>query len=89
MLVLNIPDEGHTVGCLLRNRLFMFGADFAACIVSHPQDKNLLIKVQGENCHEIIKDALDASKKDVNEMLKSVQSYIFHEELNNQEMTDD
>lgn len=65
-----IQGEGHTVGCLLRNRLFENGATFAACLVKHPQDEFLSINVQAENPKECILDAIHSAEYEIQSMLK-------------------
>tara|TARA_B100001778_G_C18064107_1_gene395546 strand:+ start:52 stop:321 length:270 start_codon:yes stop_codon:yes gene_type:complete len=81
-----IEDEGHTVGCILRPRLFEAGADFAACIVNHPEDKHMTIKVSGENIDEYINETISNSINDLNEMIKTVSAYIAHENAMNTDM---
>lgn len=57
-----IPGEGYTLGCMLTPYMFENGATFAACIVPHPQETSLTIKVShsdgGKKC--ILDSILDA-----------------------------
>ena len=76
-----INEEGHTIGCMLRQRLFDCGANFAACVVLHPQDKHLVIKVDSENEHDCLMDAIYTANKDLDQMIREVDTFISHKLL--------
>jgi len=89
MLEITIPNEGHTVACLLRNRLFDNDAEFAACVVPHPQSKDLIIKVDGVNPVSIIKNSINDARNTISNIQAGVNSYIIHKNLQeNQDMCD-
>lgn len=77
-LTIDIPDQSYTLGCLLRQNLFSHGAEFAACIVTHPQDTFLRIIVHGENPFELLESALNTAECTINQMLCAVDSYQCH-----------
>ena len=71
----SIENEGHTVGCLLRERL-LETSRFAACIVKHPQDNNLVIKIDGEHPRELILDAVATANETLETLLKIVNRHV-------------
>ena len=46
---LQVPHEGHTLGSLLRDTLFEFGATFAACVLNHPEDDFLTVTIEADD----------------------------------------
>lgn len=73
-----IDEQSHTIGCMLRPRLFENGATFAACVVLHPQDKHLVIKVEADDVNQCVMDAIYAATKDLDQMIREVDTYIAH-----------
>lgn len=67
-----IENEGHTLGCLLREKL-LETSRFAACVVKHPQDKKLYIKIDCENPEEIILDAVSNASAELDNILSAVK----------------
>ena len=67
-----IEGEGHTVGCMLRQRLFDEGCTFAACVVKHPEDTHLCIQVESEDPAESIRRAVRRGLSYIDDMLKIV-----------------
>ena len=76
-----IDDQGHTIGCMLRPRLFENGASFAACVVLHPQDKNLVMKVEAADPNQCVMDAIYQATKDLDQMIREVDTFITHKSL--------
>ena len=75
---IRVDDEGHTLCCLLRTKLFECGSEFAATNVSHPQDTFMNIVVDNK---QIVSDAVYFIKEDITEMQKNIKNYIVHNEL--------
>ena len=61
MKTFDIQNENHTVGCLLRPRLFAEGARFAACIVKHPKDTFMSIQIDADDDKQCILSAVKLS----------------------------
>lgn len=76
-----IDEQGHTIGCMLRPRLFQNGAKFAACVVLHPQDKHLIMKVDADDEYQCIMDAIYSANKDLDQMIREVDTFITHSSL--------
>jgi|OM-RGC.v1.033382471 DNA-directed RNA polymerase subunit L len=72
-----LPDQGHTLACLLRAALFEQGATEAACVVLHPQDTHLTIdiKTPSDDAHAVLRKAILAVRADVKELRKCVQAH--------------
>lgn len=74
-----IPDQGHTLACMIRQLLFDNGASFAACTVPHPLDQGLTVRLE---CPTPPKECLLAALLDANEeveaSIKCVKSHIAH-----------
>tara|TARA_B100001741_G_scaffold57866_1_gene45303 strand:- start:1231 stop:1518 length:288 start_codon:yes stop_codon:yes gene_type:complete len=73
-----IDEQGHTIGCMLRPRLFKNGAKFAACVVVHPQDKHLVMKVEADDEYQCVMDAIYSANKDLDQMIREVDTFIAH-----------
>ncbi len=67
-----LQNEGHTLGCLLREKL-LEASHFAACVVKHPQDKNLYIKIDCGNPNEVIHDAISSISEELDKLLSAVK----------------
>jgi DNA-directed RNA polymerase subunit L len=76
-----IDEQGHTIGCMLRPRLFENGATFAACVVLHPQDKHLVMKVEAADADQCVINAIYAATKDLDQMIREVDTFITHNSL--------
>lgn len=74
----SILGEGHTIGCLLRNHLLL-SSRFAACIVKHPQDTNLIIKLNDEASTDNILHAILDVDSDLQKMIKSIEKSKFYD----------
>lgn len=80
-----IPDEGHTLACLIRNYLFENGASFAACTVPHPLDSHLTVKIQCDSTitpKECLLGSLRDAKEEVAAAIRVVRGNIVHTEIN-------
>lgn len=75
-----IENEGHTVACLLREKL-IDSSEFAACTVRHPLDTSLSIKLDAENPEDTIKHAIFEVQNELDNMLKTLESNIIHRNL--------
>tara|TARA_B100000945_G_C20376759_1_gene595001 strand:- start:610 stop:918 length:309 start_codon:yes stop_codon:yes gene_type:complete len=81
-----IENQGHTIACLLRERLFNEGATFAACIVKHPQDKNLNIVIEADDPKKCLLSAISSAELVLDNMIKAVTSYQIHNEIIDESM---
>lgn len=81
-VILDIENEGHTLGCLLRKNLIDTEANISACIVPHPQDNFLRITIQSEQPKENIIDAFQKSLSMIKDMKNTINAYIIHENIN-------
>ena len=70
-----IQREGHTLACLLRKQMFENGATMAACVVLHPQDEHLNIKVVAEDPKSCVLQSIHFAKLDVTKALNVFKSY--------------
>ena len=77
-LTIDIPNQTHTMGCLLRPHLFAQGAPFAACIVTHPQETSLRIIVHASNPTECLEMAISSAEHMVEEMVRAVDACQHH-----------
>ena len=75
MINITIKDEGHTVACLLRDKL-LSSSRFAACIVEHPQENSLTIKIDHENPDDVILDAVLQSFNELDHIISNVQKSL-------------
>ena len=57
-----IPNEDHTLGCLLRHNLFNNGGEFVACTVPHPQDTRLHVTIQAKDPKRCLLLAIDDAR---------------------------
>lgn len=80
MQEITIQNEGHTTGCLLRNKLLK-SAKFAACIVKHPQEKNLTIKIDSNNAKDIILDAVLSRSNELDKLIKTVRKSQYYNDM--------
>ena len=67
-----IENEGHTLGCMLREKL-LESSHFAACVVKHPQDKNLYIKIDCDNPREVILDAVSNAIEELEKIVSIIK----------------
>lgn len=74
-----ILDEGHTIGCLLRNHL-LSSSRFAACIVRHPQETNLIIKLDDEASKDNILHAILDVDSELQKMINSIKKSEFYDD---------
>jgi DNA-directed RNA polymerase subunit L len=70
-LSVQIPNEGHTVACLLRNKL-LEKCEYASCVVKHPQDTFLNIDVTGHDCREKILESAREVQNDINDIIEYI-----------------
>jgi DNA-directed RNA polymerase subunit L len=70
-----IPDQGHTLACLLRALLFEHGATEAACVVLHPQDTDLTVYIRSEDQRATLRNAIVASMAEIGALRKSVRAH--------------
>ena len=64
-----IPNEGHTLACMIRHLLFENGAEYAACVVRHPQDDFLDVEVDAES------DSKEVLLSSLHQALETVRAY--------------
>lgn len=77
-----IPNEGHTLACMLRVPLFNNGAEFASCTVPHPQATDLVVTVHhGTSCRECLVDSLHDVRNTLESYKKTVLAVRVHHEL--------
>ena len=62
---IQLPEQSHTLACVLRSLLFENGATEAACVVLHPQDTHLTVDIRAEDCFETLRNALLQAKAQV------------------------
>ncbi len=77
-----IENEGHTLGCLLREKL-LEASHFAACVVKHPQDKKLYIKIDCKNPQEVILDAVSSASEELDQILSTVKKSKYYPSSSN------
>ena len=63
--VYKFDKQGHTLGCLIKDRLFENGAQFAACVVPHPQDDYLNVHVMATDPDDVLIRALQSARSDL------------------------
>lgn len=82
---IRIPNQGHTLACMLRHYLFDNGASFAACTVPHPLDTELTVKIQCEEStpKECLQSALRDAEEEIEAALKVVRGHLAHTEAMN------
>ena len=74
-----IPNQTHTLACLLRHHLFANGASFAACTVPHPLDEDLTITLaHADSCKECLLAALRDARSDVEKCITAINAYKSH-----------
>lgn len=74
-----IQNEGHSIGCLLRDKLLL-SSRFAACIVKHPQDENLVIKIDAEDPKSVILNAVSEMSCELDKVISVIKKSKFHDE---------
>lgn len=81
MKELRIENQGHTVGCMLRNILIENPkVRFAACTVKHPQDKHMTLTVDAEDSVAAILEGIQDATALIESYLKSVRAFRAHED---------
>ena len=73
-----IPDQTHTLACLIRERLFENDAIFAACVVPHPQDTSLTVTIEADDCKKCLQSALREARQDVEGIINSFKAHSAH-----------
>lgn len=86
MKTYDIENEDHTVGCLLRPRLFQEGAKFAACIVKHPKDTFISIQIESDDEKQCLLNAITNAQNDLEKMIKYVDAHKIHMNLQENSM---
>ena len=76
-----IPNQGHTLACMLRKALFDNGAAFAACIVPHPQDEFLKIVIDAPDCKACLLSSLRDVRNALEQYTRVVASKKIHDEM--------
>lgn len=77
--VVDFPRNGHTLGSLLRDKLFANGAEFAACVVPHPQDDFLRVEVRAPD--DCIRSSLLEVQREIESARRAVRNYLVHAAL--------
>lgn len=74
-LALTFENEGHTLGCILRQRLFAAGATDASCIVPHPEDDFLRVKICAPNAAQCLAEACAACNAQLDEVIRCIDAH--------------
>lgn len=82
-----IPNQGHTVACLIRRALFQNNASFASCIVSHPQDTNLNVEIEHSDPKKCLLMALRDAREEIETCLRTVNRHMVSAENGQDEQT--
>lgn len=78
--IYHIPNQGHTLASMLRQRLFDNGATYAACLVPHPHDTFLRIEIEADDPHVCLKDSIHDAIAIVDKMKRSVDAFLNHKD---------
>lgn len=76
-----IPDQGHTLACILRRGLFENEAESASCVVVHPQDTTLKVEIKHEDPKKCLLMALRDARDEIEEYMKSVNNHVIQQEM--------
>lgn len=78
-----IPDQCHTLGCLLKHHLEDNGCSFSACIVPHIEDSSLHVSIEHESMSPktCLLTSLRDAREEVKLLLDSLNSYKIHKSL--------
>lgn len=77
-----LPSEGHTLASMLRDELFASGATFAACIVTHPLDTDLVVEIEHpSDCKECLLTGLREVRQTLTQYRQVVKSRMLHDEM--------
>lgn len=79
--VIHIPNQGHTLGCLIRRALFENEASFASCIVPHPQDTSLKIELVHDDCKKCLLLALRDARAELESYLRVVSGRLVDKDM--------
>ena len=82
MLRVTVEDEDHTLGCLLRDAVFHIDPKcFAAFIVPHPLERNLVISVRSSTCDErrVLQDAIEHARDRIADIRRSLDAHDIHQ----------
>ena len=70
-----LQNEGHTLASIVCHKLFTNGADFAACVVPHPQSSYLNVHVSADNAHEVLLRSLKDAEDELQQLLDSLAGF--------------
>lgn len=76
-----IPNQGHTLACMIRAGLFANNASFASCIVSHPQDTDLSVEIDHSNPKECLLATLRDVRSEITSHMRVVDSHMVHMDM--------
>ena len=81
---ITLPNQGHTLACMIRNYLFENGASFAACIVPHPLNTDLTVKIQSETItpKECLLQSLQDARQEVEYALSVARAHALNSTAN-------
>jgi DNA-directed RNA polymerase subunit L len=78
-----LPDQNNTLGSILRELLMGNGASFASCIVPHPLDNELTVRLACATGtpKECLLASLREASAQVQSCLDTVNAHLVHEEM--------
>lgn len=76
-----VPNQGHTLACMLRASLLKNDASFASCIVPHPQDEDLTIEIEHRRPRECLLMALRDARAEITSYIRTVDSHLIDTEM--------
>ena len=79
---IDIPEQDHTLACIIRSMLFENGATFAACVMPHPLDTSLKVIVSHpESAKVCLLDALRDAMGEVEQCSRAAKSRQIYEKM--------
>ena len=77
---IHIPNQGHTLACMIRDLLFEHGANFGACVAPHPQSSDLRVDIEADDCKACLRASLHEARLTVENCLKAIEAKVIHDE---------
>lgn len=76
-----IPNQGHTLACMIRTGLFENSATETSCVVVHPQDTSLKVEIKHDNPKECLLMALRDARLEIEGYTRNFNSYMIQKEM--------
>ena len=76
-----LPNQSHTLACMIRQTLFDNGALFAACTVPHPLDSNLTVRIETNSSttpKKCLLLSLNDACNEVETSIRAIHAYRAH-----------